>query len=257
VSARAFAVILLAAAVGCGEAKTGPDVPAAIEFPPPQLPAIVAGDQIRDTLGNIDALRAIIFNSFGDTIHDAGIRYLHADTTHVVQIDSITGQVMGLATGVARIVAQAGGLQSPVETLYVTQRPDQFATVTPATDTTLDFSPNPLLPDTLFPLTVSVTAAAVAVPRYRVEFHFVSPEGLDDADSTHILLTTENRKQSFVDTTGVGAEVAGGTATRYLRISPFAHPFTGTVVVEARAFLPDHTPIPGSPRQFTVHVQIH
>ena len=87
------------AVLSCGEGKTGPNVPLAIEFHPPQLPSMVVGDSMRDTLGNVDSLRAIVFNSSGDTIPDAPIRYVHADTTHIVNIDSVSGKALALDTG--------------------------------------------------------------------------------------------------------------------------------------------------------------
>ena len=81
------------------------------------------------------------------------------------------------------------------------------------------------------------------------------PAALDVADSTQILLTDESKKFSLVDTTGTAGAVSGA-ATRFLRVTPFTHFTSDTVVVEARAFLPDHTPVPGSPVRFKVLVQI-
>jgi hypothetical protein len=237
----------------CGEAKTGPDVPIAIEFIAQQLPSLVKGDQLRDTLGNVDSLLAIVFNSSGDTIHGATIRYVRADTTAIVSIDSLTGHVSAIDTGVARVVAQAGSLQSPPETLFVVEQPTIFSNVTALQDT-LTFTS--VRTDTLFPLTVVVNAGADPVNRYRVEYSFIYPADLNTPDSTRVLLTDENRKFSLVDTTGSAATAGSGAATRYLRISAFAHTFNDTVVVEARAFLPDRTPVPQSPLRFKVLVQI-
>lgn len=246
-------LLLGAAGVSCGEAKTGPDVPVSIEFKPPQLPSMLAGDELHDTLGNVDSLQAIVFNSSGDTIHGAAIRYVHADTTQIVGIDSITGRVTASDTGAARVVAQAGSLQSPPETLFVVQTPTTFNNATPLDDT-LSFTP--VRADTLFPLSVALQAGTNGVNHYRIEYRFVHPEALNVADSTQLLLTDENRKFSLVDTTGTGSTAVAGSATRYLRITSFTHFTTDTVVVEARAFLPNHTPVPGSPRRFKVLVQI-
>ena len=72
-----------------------------------------------------------------------------------------------------------------------------------------------------------------------------------------MLLSDENRKFSLVDTTSIAHDrLSRGVATRFLRISAFAHTFTDTVVIEARAFLPNHTPVSGSPIRFKVHVHI-
>jgi hypothetical protein len=87
-----------------------------------------------------------------------------------------------------------------------------------------------------------------------VEYRFIYPDSLNEGDSTRVLLVNDAKKFSLVDTTGVGS--IAGTATRQLRISPFAHQFDDTVVVEARAFFPDHTPLPGSPVRFKVKVTI-
>jgi hypothetical protein len=250
----AVAVLLLGATgISCGETNTGPDVPVSIEFNPPQLPSMLVGDQLHDTLGNIDSLRAIVFNSSGDTIHDAAIRYVHADTTHIVDIDSITGHVTALDTGAARVVAQAGSLQSPPETLFVVQTPTSFKNATPLNDT-LTFLP--VRTDTLFQLSVVLKSGTNPVNHYRIEYHFVYPASLTGADSTQVMLTDENRKFSPVDTTGTGSIAVAGVATRNLRITPFTHFMTDTVVIEARAFLPNHTPVSGSPLRFKVLVQI-
>ena len=249
----AVAAAVVCAAATC-ESKTGPDDPIAIEFHGSQLPSLVKGDQLHDTLGNVDSLLATVFNSSGDTIHDASVRYIRADTATIVDIDSLTGHVTAIDTGFARVVAQAGSLQSNPETLFVVEQPTQFTTVT-ALDDTIDFTP--VRADSLFPLSVVLHAGDAPVDHYRVEYRFAYPADLNTPDSTRVLLTDENRKFSLVDTTGTGT-AGSGAARRYLRISAFAHSgFSDTVVVEARAFLPDHTPVPGSPIRFTVHVQIH
>jgi len=246
------ALLLAAVGISCGEGKTGPDEPLSIQFLPPQLPSMLVGGELHDTLGNIDSLHAILFNSAGDTIQGGVVRFAHADTTHIVTIHSITGHVSASDTGAARVVAQAASLQSPPETLFVVETPTKFTNST-ALDDTLTFTP--VRTDTLFPLSVRVLSGSDSVNHYRVEYRFIYPAALNVEDSTKALLTDESRKFSLVDTTGTGTSTAG-LATRYLRITPFTHFTTDTVIVEARAFLPDHTPVPGSPLRFKVLVQI-
>jgi len=245
-------LLLVAAGVSCGETKTGPDVPLSIQFNPPQLPSMLVGGELHDTLGNVDSLHAIVFNASGDTIQNGTVRFVHADTTHIVTIDSVTGHVVALDTGSARVVAQAGSLQSPPETLFVVETPTKFTNST-ALDDTLTFTP--VRTDTLFPLSVRLLSGSDSVNHYRIEYQFIYPAALNVEDSTKVLLTDESRKFSLVDTTGTGTSTAG-LATRYLRITPFTHFTTDTVIVEARAFLPDHTPVSGSPLRFKVLVQI-
>jgi hypothetical protein len=256
VSARArwvAALAMVVAVAACGDTKSGPNTPLSIQFNPPQLPSMLVNDQLHDTLGNIDSLHAIVFNSAGDTIPDAAVRYQHADTSTIVSIDAATGHVTASDTGFARVVAQTSGLQSPPETLFVVSRPDLFLSITHLNDT-LDFTS--VRTDTLFALSVRLSAAAIPVDHWRIEYRFVYPAGLNDQDSTRVLLSDDNRKFSLVDTTGVGISGVPGTATRFLRVSAFAHPFDDTVVVEARAFYPDHTVVPGSPLRFKVLVNI-
>lgn len=251
--ASLIALGMLGVALLSCEGKTGPNVPLAIEFHPTQLPSMIVGDSIRDTLGNVDSLQAIVFNSSGDTIHDAPIRYFHADTTHIVKVDSISGKALALDTGQARFVAQASSLQSPPETLFVVPAPNHFTNITPL-DTTLTFTS--VRRDTLLALSVLLQSDATPVNHYRIEYHFVYPADINPDDSSRVLLSDENRKFSLVDTTSIASSGVAGVATRFLRISSFAHRFTDTVVVEARAFLPNHTPVSGSPVRFKVHVQI-
>jgi hypothetical protein len=251
------AMLLVAAGMSCGENKTGPNDPLSIQFIPPQLPSMLVGGQLHDTLGNVDSLHAILFNSSGDTIQNGAVRFKHADTTHIVTIDSITGHVTATDTGAARVVAQAASLQSPPETLFVVQTPTTFANVT-ALDTSLTFTP--VRTDTLFPLSVSLSSSGNPVNHYRVEYRFVHPAALNVEDSTQIMLSDANSKFSLVDTTSTettGTTAVSGSATRYLRITPSTQFTMDTVVVEARAFFPDHTPVPGSPLRFKVLVQIH
>lgn len=251
---RATALVLGAiAGMSCGASNTGPDVPFSIQFFPPHLPSMIVGDQLHDTLGNVDSLHAITFNAAGDSIPNAPIRYVHADTTTIVDIDSISGHVTAKATGFARVVAQASTLQSPPETLFVVQRPDRFGGLTAPVDT-LDFSTASR--DSLFRLSVALASAGTPVDHWRIEYRFIYPADLNSPDSTRVLLSDVNRKFSLVDTTGVGINGVAGTATRYLRITALSHSFDDTVVVEAHAFYPDHTVVPGSPVRFKVLVHI-
>lgn len=249
-----LAAIVVTAVIGasCGDSKSGPNTPLSIEFPPPQLPSMIVGDVLRDTLGNVDSLHAIVFNASGDTIPNAPVHFQQADTSSIVVIDSLTGHVTAQDTGFARVVAQTTGLQSPPDTLFVAATPDNFFHIT-SLDTTLDYTS--VRKDTLLQLSVGLQAAQLPVNHWRIEYRFVYPADRNTPDST-LQLVDDNKKFSLVDTTGVGISGVPGTATRSLRISAFAHTFDDSVVIEARAFFPDHTPVPGSPVRFKVLVHI-
>lgn len=246
------AVVLVAIGVSCGDVASGPNTPLSIEFFSPELPSILIGDVLHDTLGNVDSLHAVAFNSAGDTIQGAPVRFVHADTTTIVTIDATTGHVMAVDTGSARVVAQAGTLQSPPETLFVVLRPDLFAGITAAVNDSFITAP---VTDSIFPLSSRLTSAGTSVDHYRIEYSIIYPPNFNNSDSTHVVLTDENRKFALVDTTATDISGFSGATTRYLRISPAARTFADTVVVEARAFYPDRTPIPGSPQRFKVFVQ--
>src|SRR4051812_38951113 len=74
-------------ALACSDVSTNPSVAIAIEFDSLPWPAVVAGDTMRDSAGNVVALRAIAFNSKGDTILGAPVRFLSPDAAFVT-IDS-------------------------------------------------------------------------------------------------------------------------------------------------------------------------
>ena len=212
-------------------------------------------DQLHDTLGNIDSLHAILFNSSGDTIHNGAVRFLRADTTHIVTIDSITGHVTASDTGSARVVAQAASLQSPPETLFVVRDADHvYERDEPRRHAHVyarahghDVS------------AVGIVGVAELIRSIIIASSITSsiPTALNVADTTQILLTDENG--SSLSSTRQARERALSPARPRaifaLRLSRTSHRIRS--IVEARAFLPDHTPVSGSPVRFKVHVQIH
>jgi hypothetical protein len=246
-------LLITAAGMSCADTKSGPNTPLSIQFDPPQLPSMIKSDVLHDTLGNVDSLHAVIFNSAGDSISGAPVRYVHADTSTIITIDPVSGHVTATDTGVARVVAQTTGLQSPFDTIFVVSTPDLFANIT-RLDTALKYSGG--LTDTLLALSVKLTSATIPVDHWRVEYRFIYPADLNSPDSNRVLLSDDSRHFSLVDTTSTDITGQDGAATRFVRISPFAHTFDDSVVIEARAFFPNHTVVPGSPVRFKVLVTI-
>lgn len=84
-------------------------------------PGLVAGDTMRDSLGNVAPLRVVAFDANGDTISPS-------PTTTYVLLDAravLTGDTLvGLDTGTVRIIGTVAGLQTQVQTVPVTLRPD-------------------------------------------------------------------------------------------------------------------------------------
>lgn len=242
------------AAAACTDVGTDPSVPVAIELRPPPLPSVLVGDSMRDSTGQVVGLQALVFNVNDEIIQDAPVRFLALDTLHRIRLDTTTGVIVGTDTGQAPVVANAGALQSLPDTIVVVDTPTvlQPQSGTPLVDT-LNYTFNPR--DTLKALGVELLHVAgtdtVPVRRFLVRYAFEYPAGLGNTDSTQVMLVDEQRRGSLVDTTD-----GSGRAGRSLRITPFTHPFSDSVVVRATAVLPNGTPVPGSPVRFVIHVTI-
>jgi hypothetical protein len=90
----------------------------------------------------------------------------------------------------------------------------------------------------------------VPVRSYVVRFRIVDPAGLATDDSTIVQLVNDNNRASTLDTTD-----ASGEAKRTVRLSPGVRTSPpDSIIVEATAFRPDRTPVPGSPLRFTVKI---
>ena len=279
---RRLAAVLVVAcgvagyAAACTDLPSDPKAPFAIEFRSPGAPGIVLGDTLRDSLGHVAQLRAVAFNSSGDTIPGADITY-HVvpvkDSTATFKFDSTPARIDASGRLViarservffgrlVRVYAQVGGLQTYPPTVYtVTRRPDSLIA---GRDTTFTLR----FPDTLpqIPLTVRLKhrpdagelAADTTVPAWLVRYYFVGPDSAT-RDTTYVMFTGGRR--------GVGLDTtdANGVASRSVRIRytafPFTKPPTGdtiydTVQVRARAYAPGGAEVPGSPHLFTIVVK--
>jgi hypothetical protein len=83
-------------------------------------PGLVVGDTMRDSLGNVAPLRVIAYDANGDTIASPAATFILFDTTASLDGDVLVGE----HTGRARVIATVAGLQSRVDTVTVTLRPD-------------------------------------------------------------------------------------------------------------------------------------
>lgn len=103
-------------------------------------PGLVVGDTLRDSLGNVAPLRIVAFDAGGDTVAVLpAVTFIVFDTTAAVDGDVLVGE----HTGRARVIATVAGLQSRIDTVTVTLRPDTIVSdstrfirlVDPAADT--------------------------------------------------------------------------------------------------------------------------
>lgn len=84
-------------------------------------PGLVVGDTMRDSLGAAAPLRVVAFNRAGDTIRPPpGAAFVLLDTTALLAGDFLVGRT----PGTARVRASVSGLQTQVQTVPVTLRPD-------------------------------------------------------------------------------------------------------------------------------------
>ncbi len=254
---RLYVLLALATAVTlvtCTEVGTDPSAPIAIELDPPPLPALVIGDSMRDSTGQAVPLEARALNFRDDEIPDAPIRFLALDTG-VIALDTLTGYVVGLDTGQVNVVATVGTLQSVLDTVRVTLRPDSLMVPPDSLRDSLQYR---LTEDNVKPLHVTVghdTTPAVVpgdplvpVPFYLVRFAIVDPPLPSPGDSTQVQVVNDSRRASSADTTD-----ATGVASRQLRLSPQVQPpIPDSVIVEVSVSRPDTSPVPGSPVRFTI-----
>lgn len=236
------------AAASCADVGTGPEVPAAIEMAPFAFPTVVVGDTLRDSLGVVAPIKAIVRNSAGDIIADARPSYLYADYARdsAFRVDTATGIVVARAkVGSGRLAARIGTALQVLRPIIATVRPD---TAFPGT------APAPLLvsllPDTgrtraegntSADLQVNLRnrqgATPVGVHGWIVSFRLIKPANPTNDTTKAVFLVDRQLRASVVDTS-----TSEGGASRRVRVRPASFPVaqgtarvTDTVIVEATA----------------------
>lgn len=236
------------AVAACADVGTGPEVPAAIELPPFAFPTVVVGDTLRDSLGAVAPIKAIVRNSAGDIIADARPSYLYADYTRdsAFRVDTITGIVVARAKVIAgRLAARIGSSLQVTRPLIATVRPDTAFTGPPPASLLVS-----LLPDTGRTRAEGNTSAELpvllqnrqgnsttGVHGWIVSFRLVRPANPTNDTTKAVFLVDEQLRASVVDTTS-----PEGGASRRVRVRPASFPVpqgsarvTDTVIVEATA----------------------
>jgi hypothetical protein len=248
----AFAAAM--AAYACSQVSTSPTAILSIQLNPPQLPSIVVGDSLHDTTGAVTTLGAVAFNANGDTVAGAAIRYLMIVGRRVAHVDSVTGQVVGDSAGLARVIASVPGLQTLPQNISVVLQPDTLSPLD-STHYVLDYN-QATGRDTLFPIFVKLlniaTPDTTGITPYRLQYAFTNTAPNPNNDPTQVQLVNPALAPQLVDTTD-----ASGHSTLSLRATLLAAPVTDTIGISVYAYLPDHTPVPGSPVHFVVALHIH
>lgn len=251
----------LAIAAGCSDIPSDPQTPFAIEFNRAPGPSVVLGELLFDSLGEVQPLRAVVYNAKGDVIPGAPVTYHVApDDTVPIMVDPTTGRVTAKSESLyagrtARVYAQAGGLQSGTVLVTVTRSADALVAAGPVIDSvvlrfvTVDSLPLAAGPSVRLvhkpPTPTSATDSLV--PAYLVRFKIIRPAN----DTSYVMLTNGDKKRSELDTTD-----ASGVASRQIRIRRLKFPFSNsaaindtiydTVVVRSSAVKRGGTEVPGS-----------
>lgn len=255
---RAIVPLFAAAAIcACTEIGSDPEAPVAIEIDSLPVPSVVVGDTLRDTLGAVLTMQARAINVDNEVIPGAPLRFLALDTG-IVEVDSVTGTIVGNRVGNANLVASIQGLQSERIRIAVTERPDTVIgldslqrTMQVSLISGTAASSGPLNVFVGHDTTINGVDTAVAVPNYLVRFKIVYPtdDSVSDTDTTKVVLADDQGRPSTLDTTfttGIGA--------RQVRISTAVAVIPDSVVVEANVGYPDTTSVAGAPVRFVIQI---
>lgn len=218
---RLAGLVLVAAAAivgACTSPSTSPTTVAALEFDTLPYPSIVTGDTMRDSLGRVAALHAVVYNGSGGRIANPGVQYIALDTGLTIGAGALlTAQARN---GPVRLIASSGGVQSKPLTVLITRRPDSVVVTGKLSDTLfydykggLTFD-SPLLGVTLVTKDTGggVTTTAGWLVSYQLKFHdqVVPP---NDTTTVASLIHQTSASLSHVDTTA-----SNGTAARRVRL---------------------------------------
>lgn len=244
-------VTLAGLVAACSDINTDPKVVASIALDSIAAPSIVAGDTLRDSLGIARPLHATPFNLQGDALTGLAVRYRSPDPR--VTVDSITGVVTAdsVRPTPVRIVAQAGGLQTVPDSLYVVPTPDSVISIN-ARDSLL-YSLRDSTLNVSSALSVRVVHRTTAttldpVQRYLVSYLITYPVDTLFAQ----LVGDDPTRGSRVDTTD-----ADGNAGRRIKFRPIRLTSPADSVIVFATVRYRGVPVAGAPARFVLQIKPH
>ena len=248
------ALAAAAVAFACTHVSTDPNYVLALQLDPPVLPSIVQSDGLHDTTGALDSLHATAFNSQGDTVHGAPIKYLVVSGRKYAQVDSISGKMLGsdTVTGLAQVIAYVSGIQTRPQPVQVVYSPDLLSPVS-ATDTVVDYDQS-TLKDLKLPLKVRLqhgTGTDSTVSPYRLTYAFVPPTNNTNSNPSQVQIVNAALRPQLVDTTK-----SGGLSTLQLLATLVTAKGHETVYIDVSARKPDGSPVADTVR-FAIDLTIH
>ncbi len=248
------ALVAAGVAVACGDVPTLQDGVAyisAVELP---LPAVAAGDTLRDSLGRVAPLRVRAFGRDSQEITGLEVRFLPTVLPAGVTIDANGIVVARDTVGSVQIVGRVGDrLQTTIATLQIVPNPTTIARS--ARDSLGDSA---LALPALRPIPVTVTGVYRGVittvngiiVRYRIDS--LRPRSLPSGSA--ILANAAGAALRPDSTIAVDTTKSGGTATRSVLIRAGSGVQAVFVSASARR-LRDGTPLAGSPIRVQVSVK--
>jgi hypothetical protein len=249
----AVAIVVAACAVELGGPRDGVLSITNVKLP---YPSVVIGDLMRDSLGNPSPLTITAFGANGEEIATVP-EYVALDTTLTVDADGTIHGVYRDTVG-GRIVASAGGLQTPPQRVIVTIAPTaatagvdpttiQFVNTEPDTTRNTNWSP---------PLLLTLTGATGALAQgYVVTYSLVETPDAEVAGTPTAYIGDDAARSMPRDTTDTKGVSSRRVVIRQLAIANSIRDGSrsDTVIVQASVkYL--GADVPGSPVQFIVPV---
>lgn len=248
----ALAAAAAAVVVGCS-AITDPDAIAALDFTGIPFPAVVTTDSLRDAAGVATPLTATVYNGRGDVI-DVPVTFVSLDTG--VTIDEDGYLVATRRSGTVRLVASAGGLQSPQRPLVVTREPEEILPPA-APDVALQYripdNATNLSPALSFTLRTTdvVGDETPNVPGWLVRWRIIhAGDTLSPTDTTKFALWPPGgSRHSLRDTTKTD-----GVSSRRLRVYANVLPLQQDSIIVVAEVFARGVHVPGSPLRYVVTI---
>lgn len=218
-------------------------------------PSVVIGDLMRDSLGNPSPVSITAFDANGEVSNALPV-FIALDTTIAVDSDGTIHGITRDSVG-GRIVAGAGGLQTPPQRVIVTIAPTAVAQTSDptaiefvSTDTDTSKSTN-----WSQPLEVTVTGASGAAQGYIVTYSIVASPDPEVAGTATAYIGDESARTMWRDTTDTKGKASRRVVLRQLAIADAIREGTrpDSVIVHATVkYL--GADVPGSPVEFIVPV---
>ena len=248
------ALAMIGACIDLGGPKDGVVSISNLRLP---YPSVVAGDLLRDSLGNPSPLSITAFGADGNPLPTEPLTFVALDTSVTVDPDGIVHGVTVDTLG-GRVVAGAGALQTPPQRVIVTIAPT--TTIKGTEPTTIQFVP--AAPDTSTntnwsaPLTITLQGAGgVKAPGYVVTYTLVETPDAAVAGTPTAYIGDDAARSMPRDTTNTQGIAARRVILRQAAIATNIRDGSRPDTVIVRAIVKYlGADVPGSPVDFIIPV---